>query len=127
MTNHVAKNCRAPEWKVTKYKESQERDKKQTNSNKSNTDKNKTQGANAVGFIAEVLHTTGNSCDNEWYLDSGCTQYICNLKSGMTNLVDQNVTICVATETSNLKSTISDIELHCKVDNGVCCETGWLL
>ncbi|MBA3284504.1 MAG: DDE-type integrase/transposase/recombinase, partial [Nitrosopumilus sp.] len=81
---HIAKECRAPPWKIEKFEKEKEKEGKTPNQKTSGSKPNKKgeRLLNVETFNIEEKDET----DDCWYIDSGCTQHMTNRKEWLSNL-----------------------------------------
>ncbi len=80
---HIAKECRAPPWKIEKFEKEKEGKTPNQKTSGSKPNKKGERLLNVETFNIEEKDETDDDC---WYIDSGCTQHMTNKKEWLTNL-----------------------------------------
>ena len=130
VTGHISTDCRAPPWKVEKYKKSREEEKEKEKSGKEevkveikskNTNFKKKEHSSNVETAINTTTTNTNTIIKEnkdvWYFDSGCTQHMTNNLSKLVNLTTANTRVVGAIrKESDEVSVKGECVLRCRID-----------
>lgn len=111
---HGQHECRSGTKKVLAYQQRQKRKYKKKETNEVST-------SQAITFGVFVGEPSGR--DDEWYLDSGCTQHMCRSQAYLTNLEKCHITVTGALGTKEVKAEwMGNISLTCQITKEPRCQ-----
>ncbi len=81
---HIAKECRAPPWKIEKFEK--EKEGKTPNQKPAGSKPSKFKKGEKLLNVETLNVEEKDESDDCWYIDSGCTQHMTNRKEWLSNL-----------------------------------------
>lgn len=117
---HLSSECRAPQWKIDKYKKSKENEDKKAFDYKNFKENKKKASAShvEVAFAVDLKEAKESEMNKDkWYLDSGCSQHMTNNLDYITNKINTDIQVFGSLGREiNLSTIKGDTILECAND-----------